>query len=274
MKEIKSLTLIFSILLVSLGIFIPGQKAKAEDAVICTMDAFLCPNGNWVGRTGPLCEFVCEDKEIKSTEITEENIYKIDKIVEKIKNKREDFKLKLDKANSSILNIDDSAVLGAEKIEDISKRNSVVKIIKSIRDLNNKYVTSLSSNINKIEDILAKVDVKIGEIKEQSELNNTSELENKSSLLNKKIDLIRDEIIKQAQTRYTLTVTNESLIKEEIKITRDEFKERISTLFATAEEIKSELRSLTLILIRDKKDENGVVVDESVVEIINNIDKE
>jgi len=32
-----------------------------EEAVICTADAFQCPNGSWVGRSGPNCEFVCAD---------------------------------------------------------------------------------------------------------------------------------------------------------------------------------------------------------------------
>jgi hypothetical protein len=26
---------------------------------ICTMDARMCPDGSYVGRTGPNCEFVC-----------------------------------------------------------------------------------------------------------------------------------------------------------------------------------------------------------------------
>ena len=28
-------------------------------SVICTEDARQCPDGSWVGRTGPKCEFVC-----------------------------------------------------------------------------------------------------------------------------------------------------------------------------------------------------------------------
>ena len=28
-----------------------------DDAVICTMDAMICPDGTAVGRTGPNCEF-------------------------------------------------------------------------------------------------------------------------------------------------------------------------------------------------------------------------
>lgn len=30
-----------------------------QSGTICTADAYQCPNGNWVGRTGPNCQFVC-----------------------------------------------------------------------------------------------------------------------------------------------------------------------------------------------------------------------
>lgn len=30
-----------------------------EEAVMCTQDAMMCPDGTSVGRTGPNCEFVC-----------------------------------------------------------------------------------------------------------------------------------------------------------------------------------------------------------------------
>jgi hypothetical protein len=36
--------------------FVP---ATPEKPVACTMDAFMCPNGTYVGRSGPKCEFVC-----------------------------------------------------------------------------------------------------------------------------------------------------------------------------------------------------------------------
>ncbi len=29
------------------------------DVVACTADAFMCPDGSYVGRTGIKCEFVC-----------------------------------------------------------------------------------------------------------------------------------------------------------------------------------------------------------------------
>ncbi len=36
---------------------IPGNLGG--DAIVCTMDAMMCPDGKYVGRTGPNCEFVC-----------------------------------------------------------------------------------------------------------------------------------------------------------------------------------------------------------------------
>jgi hypothetical protein len=31
----------------------------SDDVVACTMDAMMCPDGTYVGRSGPHCEFVC-----------------------------------------------------------------------------------------------------------------------------------------------------------------------------------------------------------------------
>ena len=32
---------------------------QASEPIACTMDAKMCPDGTYVGRTGPKCEFVC-----------------------------------------------------------------------------------------------------------------------------------------------------------------------------------------------------------------------
>ncbi len=51
------------ILAVALAIF--AWQAKKEpvsgipEGVACTMDAMQCPDGSYVGRSGPNCEFVC-----------------------------------------------------------------------------------------------------------------------------------------------------------------------------------------------------------------------
>jgi hypothetical protein len=33
--------------------------APEPEPVFCTADAFQCPDGTFVGRTGPDCQFVC-----------------------------------------------------------------------------------------------------------------------------------------------------------------------------------------------------------------------
>jgi hypothetical protein len=35
------------------------DSAVSDDQVMCTMDAMMCPDGSYVGRSGPNCEFVC-----------------------------------------------------------------------------------------------------------------------------------------------------------------------------------------------------------------------
>lgn len=56
------------ILLVLLGLVYPFMKPTTPPAVpgnpdgeqvFCTMDAMMCPDGTYVGRTGPSCAFVC-----------------------------------------------------------------------------------------------------------------------------------------------------------------------------------------------------------------------
>ncbi len=53
-------------LLITIGV-IPSEKipainvwlASQASPVACTMDAMMCPDGTYVGRSGPKCEFVC-----------------------------------------------------------------------------------------------------------------------------------------------------------------------------------------------------------------------
>ncbi len=37
----------------------PAAEVINEEIVACTADAMMCPDGSYVGRTGPDCEFIC-----------------------------------------------------------------------------------------------------------------------------------------------------------------------------------------------------------------------
>lgn len=51
--------------------FLFSTKALAQttkpEMVACTMDAMMCPDGSYVGRTGPKCEFVCPNISVSTT---------------------------------------------------------------------------------------------------------------------------------------------------------------------------------------------------------------
>jgi hypothetical protein len=38
-----------------------GSTGARGEVIACTMDAYQCPDGSYVGRTGPKCEFVCPE---------------------------------------------------------------------------------------------------------------------------------------------------------------------------------------------------------------------
>ena len=68
--NIVSIVLI-GVLLVGLAYVFYGSPVEApagpDETVMCTMDTMECPDGSFVGRTGPNCEFVCpvvEDLEV------------------------------------------------------------------------------------------------------------------------------------------------------------------------------------------------------------------
>lgn len=41
------------------GAPLPFVPAPHDESIACTADAMQCPDGSWVGRSGPNCQFVC-----------------------------------------------------------------------------------------------------------------------------------------------------------------------------------------------------------------------
>ena len=46
---------------------VPVEEVGETETVICTMDAMMCPDGSYVGRSGPKCEFKCPEVSEAST---------------------------------------------------------------------------------------------------------------------------------------------------------------------------------------------------------------
>ena len=58
MQIIKKISLLAVLLFIAVGItfFVKGRVSEPEQ-VFCTMEALICPDGSYVGRTGPKCAF-------------------------------------------------------------------------------------------------------------------------------------------------------------------------------------------------------------------------
>lgn len=67
MMNNKLIGIIIVILLLGAGgYYIFNKNLPGDEPVFCTADAKLCPDGSYVGRTGPKCEFAkCPSSEIK-----------------------------------------------------------------------------------------------------------------------------------------------------------------------------------------------------------------
>jgi hypothetical protein len=77
----KIYLILFFIVVLAVLVFATSEFSKKvnidsvdeQDPVFCTSDAKMCPDGSYVGRTGPSCEFVCPEVEmviIKNETIT------------------------------------------------------------------------------------------------------------------------------------------------------------------------------------------------------------
>lgn len=66
-KKILTIIVFVVVLVVAgIGVMLVGQQSESpltptpipeEEQVACTMDAKICPDGSYVGRQGPRCEF-------------------------------------------------------------------------------------------------------------------------------------------------------------------------------------------------------------------------
>ena len=70
MIPIKDSVILFVVILalvvgIAIGILVSSPKGSDllytgdDGGVACTQEAMMCPDGSYVGRSGPRCEFVC-----------------------------------------------------------------------------------------------------------------------------------------------------------------------------------------------------------------------
>lgn len=71
MKTFITILVIAILIVLAIYYFRDSSSASGEEAVYCTMDAKLCPDGSYVGRIPPDCEFAaCPIPTATSTDST------------------------------------------------------------------------------------------------------------------------------------------------------------------------------------------------------------
>ncbi len=63
----KILIIGIAIIIAAIAGVVAWQRFRGEKPVACTMEAKLCPDGSYVGRTGPKCEFTACPSEANNT---------------------------------------------------------------------------------------------------------------------------------------------------------------------------------------------------------------
>lgn len=77
MKHILALIVALAVVTIFFGGFMVGRVTAPQptevtptplpEETMCTQDAFQCPDGSYVGRTGPDCEFICPTTDTSTT---------------------------------------------------------------------------------------------------------------------------------------------------------------------------------------------------------------
>jgi hypothetical protein len=52
----------------------PVEMVEETETIICTMDAMMCPDGTYVGRSGLKCEFVCPEVSTTTAETIDSTV--------------------------------------------------------------------------------------------------------------------------------------------------------------------------------------------------------
>ncbi len=132
------------------------------EAIACTMDAMMCPDGSYVGRTGPKCEFICPETTSSTTEKEARETIKVRdeaELVDKIKDER----TKLD-----------------EKKENFEANKEVRQEVRverqsALTEVRQKRVTNLSANISnrldavtlRLSNIITRLESRISTLKQR-----------------------------------------------------------------------------------------------------------
>jgi hypothetical protein len=301
MKNIKYVPLFSIILSIMFGYYV----ARAEDnvttslsPVVCTMEARACPDGSFVSRTGPNCEFAkCPGVKDNTTEgrlknrlgdikdkieankikregakdelglKREDRRVKMQGLIDSIKIKRTEFKAKIEADKEQFkLKLDEAKAKfkgNLAKIKDENKKLSAEKIVDFINELNVKITNNFSDKIDRIENVLLSIESRISKAEDRGL--DVTEVKAKVEKAKTAIDDAREAISVQTDKVYSTNITDETTLKAEMKTLRDTFKADIKAVRETVKGARDAVKdtAVTLAKIPKVDDEDGTTVEDN-----------
>jgi hypothetical protein len=116
--------------------------STSTEPVFCTMDAMQCPDGTWVGRTGPKCEFVCPNNNTQTIQkVSVKSFY----TKPQISNDKEIINLIGNQRNGEYVVINITGTINNFEFFEVeydmnSQKLIETKIINKISSVTNKYI--------------------------------------------------------------------------------------------------------------------------------------
>ena len=223
----------------SVGYLALAESRTGDKPIVCTQEARQCPDGSFVSRTGPNCEFAtCKgqlQQNIKNaktnlkteTEDTKERLKKAaETMKEDLKKRKEEFN-EIVKTKKAELEVEikvkrEELKVRLEKIKDERKKETVEKIDQRIDALNEKMMQHFSNVLDKLEEML----VRISERADKASVERGLDISAVRSAVDKANTVIasaRLAIEIQTGKTYTITITTESALKTDVGKTRQAF---------------------------------------------------
>lgn len=199
-------------------------SAAAQNEKVCTQEAKQCPDGSYVSRTGPNCEFAaCPGTNIKE---------KRAELINKLKDEREAAKKHLEAVREEAKKAAEARQLELKdkigKLHDEKKKQAATRLNEQLAHLNTQWTSHFNNVLDQLESILAKIEIRSQ--KAESNGGNVSTVKAAIETARAAIKTARDSIAVQAAKIYTVTFNSEDELKDAFKTVKEQLRTDLTGL--------------------------------------------
>lgn len=218
--KLASKILILTAVVLGVVFAIPAMAQTNASSIkrACTQEAKQCPDGSYVSRTGPNCEFAaCPGTTIKE---------KRAELNTKLKDERDAAKKRLEtvreetKKATEALRVEFKDKIS--KLRDERKKQIATRLDKQLAHLNTQWTDHFNDVLNRLSEILSKVELRAD--KAQTNGRNVSTVKTAIGNAKTAIESARTAVRTQAKKTYIVTFSSEKELGTAFKAVREQLK--------------------------------------------------